>query len=180
MFTVRRATPSDAAQLGALARVTFPLACPPSATPEVIETFMNQNLSEDSFAKFLADPEREIFVAEQDETASLIGYVMGVTTPPADEAVSGSLQSAASYELNKVYAHPDVHGTGVAQALIEKAVERATELGFESLWLGVNQENVRAQKFYAKMGFQIVGDKTFQLGPTLCHDFVVERHIAER
>ena len=177
MFTVRRATTSDAEQLGALARVTFPLACPSNATTEVINAFMDKNLSVDSFTEFLSDPNREIFVAELNENSELVGYVMGVTTPPEDEAIVASLQTAASYELNKVYAHPDVHGMGVAQALIEQAVERATELGFESLWLGVNQENVRAQKFYAKVGFEIVGDKTFQLGPILCHDFIVERQI---
>ncbi len=45
------------------------------------------------------------------------------------------------------------------------------------MWLGVNQENVRAQRFYAKHGFTQVGTKTFLVGTQLHHDFVMQRAL---
>ena len=39
----------------------------------------------------------------------------------------------------------------------------------------MNDENARANRFYEKSGFAIVGTKTFQLGANLESDFVRER-----
>lgn len=39
----------------------------------------------------------------------------------------------------------------------------------------INQLNVRAIRFYEKSGFAGVGEKRFQVGTGLEHDFVLER-----
>ena len=43
------------------------------------------------------------------------------------------------------------------------------------MWLGVNQQNQRAQRFYAKHGFAINGTKTFRLGAGIENDYVMVR-----
>jgi len=43
------------------------------------------------------------------------------------------------------------------------------------VWLGVNQQNGRANRFYEKHGFAIVGTKGFELGGRREDDFVRER-----
>ncbi len=45
------------------------------------------------------------------------------------------------------------------------------------MWLGVNQENERAQKFYAKSGFTRVGTKRFLVGDNYEHDYVFEQAL---
>ena len=42
------------------------------------------------------------------------------------------------------------------------------------VWLGVNQENARANRFYEKCGFAIVGTKRFLVGGVYEDDFVRE------
>jgi ribosomal protein S18 acetylase RimI-like enzyme len=41
----------------------------------------------------------------------------------------------------------------------------------------VNRENGRAQRFYRKHGFEITGTKTFRLGASLEHDYVMVRPV---
>ncbi|MEO6997186.1 MAG: GNAT family N-acetyltransferase, partial [Terracoccus sp.] len=45
------------------------------------------------------------------------------------------------------------------------------------VWLGVNQQNERAQRFYAKSGFTVVGTKRFLVGDRYEDDFVMERPL---
>ena len=45
------------------------------------------------------------------------------------------------------------------------------------MWLGVNQHNQRAQRFYVKHGFSINGTKTFRLGAGVENDYVMVRRL---
>jgi ribosomal protein S18 acetylase RimI-like enzyme len=193
----RLATPADAESLARLAAVTFPLACPPSTTAESIADFIATHLTELRFADHLADPDRTLFVALPDDspagaalaaseeiaaTGGLIGWSMLVSTEggvPADADAAASVTARPAIELSKMYAHPAVHGAGVAGALMEATLDAAARAGASVVWLGVNQENRRAIRFYEKHGFEIVGTKRFRVGDRLEHDYVLERPLAE-
>jgi ribosomal protein S18 acetylase RimI-like enzyme len=49
------------------------------------------------------------------------------------------------------------------------------EEGFRSIWLGSWKENSRANAFYAKMQFDIVGTTSFVLGSEIQEDFVFKK-----
>ena len=76
-----------------------------------------------------------------------------------------------------MYVLPDSHGAGVSAALIAAALTTAEELAARCVWLGVNQQNQRAQRFYAKHGFAINGTKTFRLGAGIENDYVMVRPL---
>jgi ribosomal protein S18 acetylase RimI-like enzyme len=76
-----------------------------------------------------------------------------------------------------MYVLPDVHGAGVSAALMTAALDEARTLGAACVWLGVNQENQRAQRFYAKHGFVTSGTKTFRLGASVENDYVMVRPV---
>ena len=80
-------------------------------------------------------------------------------------------------ELSKIYVLPDSHGAGVSTALMSAAFARATELAAKCVWLGVNQHNQRAQRFYTKHGFTVNGTKTFRLGTHFENDYVMVRPL---
>ena len=167
---IRSAVASDAALLHSLAAATFPLACPPDALPESIEAFIAEHLSDAAFAAYLADPERELFIAEQDDTA--LGYAMLVHSAPSDPDVLAGIGAFPTSELSKLYVLPEGHGAGVAAALVERSVAAARERHAASVWLGVNQLNGRANRFYEKSGFERVGTKRFKVGVRFEDDFV--------
>lgn len=156
-----------------LAALTFPLACPPHVTDEAQAAFIAANLSEERFEAYLDDPDREVLVADDGE--ALVGYVLLVAGDPTDADVAAAVAHRPTLELSKCYVHPAHHGTVAAHDLMDAALEAARERAVASVWLGVNQLNARAQRFYAKHGFARVGTKRFLVGDRYEDDFVFER-----
>lgn len=153
-LAVTRADLADLDELATVAAQTFPLACPPSVTPENIASFVEANLSLARFTEYLADPQCVILIARRDDR--IVGYAMLVGA-----------------ELSKMYVLPEHHGTEAAAALMAATIERS----HGNLWLGVNQKNQRAQRFYAKHGFTVTGTRTFQVGARREHDYVMTREL---
>ena len=175
---VRPGTADDIDELAELAALTFPLAAPPHVTAESLATFIDQHLSASRLQDYLADPTRQLTIATS-PTGRLIGYTLLVFAQPQDPDVAAIVQFESAVEVSKVYAHPAEHGSGVARALMDDVIARASERGATGMWLGVNQENVRAQRFYAKCGFTRVGTKRFQVGAGLEHDFVYALDLSD-
>lgn len=173
---IRPATGDDAALLHRLAAETFPLACPPDTSPKSIETFIATNLSVDSFTSYLSDPERLLFVGELDGVPS--GYTMVVFGEPSDADAAASVTTRPTAELSKCYALPAAHGSGLAAALVTSSANAARARGARSLWLGVNQQNERANRFYEKHGFVRVGTKRFLVGERWENDYVRQLNLA--
>ena len=169
---IRTATALDAGALAGLAAVTFPLACPPGSSPEDIAAHVRDTLSAEKFAQYLADPDITILVI--DCGGGLQGYSMLVHRPAQDPEVAAALTLLPSAELSKCYVHPEYHGLGTAARLMAGTLEQAATRGAAGMWLGVNSENAKAIRFYEKSGFRKVGTKSFRLGTTLEHDFVME------
>lgn len=174
-FTVRSAVPGDAAALAAVAAVTFPLACPPHTTDAAKADFIAKNLTETSFHGYLADPERVLYLAEVD--GEPVGYTMVVFGEPHDPDVAAAVTARPTAEVSKLYVLPAQHGAGAASALMDAAMDAARTRGAAGAWLGVNQENARANRFYEKNGFALAGTKRFLVGDRWEDDFVRERLI---
>ena len=174
--TIRPAAAGDEAALAAVAAATFPLACPPHTTEEAKAAFIASVLSEERFAAYLADEGRRLLIAE-DGDGSAIGYTMVVLGEAADEDVRASIRIRPTAELSKCYVLPGHHGECVAGRLMAESVHAAAQAGADGMWLGVNQENARAQRFYGKNGFERVGVKRFLVGDRYEDDFVMERAL---
>src|SRR4051794_39554208 len=174
--TVRTAGPSDVPVLAAVAAATFELACPPSMSRHRVDAFVAEVLSAERFADHLADPARQLLLAERDGTA--LGYAMLVAGEPQDADVRAAIRLRPTVELSKIYVLPQAHGTGAAGLLMARALEWARKAGAAGVWLGVNQQNERAQRFYTKSGFERVGTKRFLVGGQHEDDYVFERALA--
>ncbi|WP_270889458.1 GNAT family N-acetyltransferase [Pedococcus sp. 5OH_020] len=169
---VRRANGDDAPVLADVAAATFALACPPHVTVEAIDLFISGVLSRRCFERYLADPARDVFLAEEDRMPT--GYAMVVHGEPVDEDVRRAVSLRPTAELSKLYVLPEHHGAGTSRRLLEAAVDTARRAGATGVWLGVNQLNERAQRFYTKAGFTRVGTKRFLVGDRYEDDFVYE------
>jgi len=166
---IRLATSTDAARLAELAAATFPLACPASAEPADIQSFIDTHLSEARFAEYLADDTKAILVG-----GDFSGYTLTVFQEPTDPDVVAAITNRPTAELSKCYVRAETHGTGLAGELMQASLDLARSRGAVSVWLGVNEENAKANRFYEKHGFARVGTKRFKLGDRWEHDFVRE------
>ncbi len=155
----------DTGELAAVAAQTFPMACPPATGAADIAAFVRANLSAERFAEYLADPARAILTARHEDR--IIGYAM-------------LIREDDTAELSKMYVLPDHHGTGVSTALMDLALRTAARWGIAGVWLGVNRENQRAQRFYAKHGFAVSGTRTFRVGDRIENDYLMARELVSR
>jgi len=173
--TIRVATAADASALAELAAATFQLACPPEATAQAVADHLRDVLGERNFAAMLADPDRVVLVAQSED--GLRGYTVLAFEEPTDADVTGVIGIRPTVELSKCYVLAASHGGGIAAALMGATLQAARERGAAGAWLGVNELNARAIRFYQKHGFAEVGRKTFALGGVLENDFVLERAL---
>ena len=161
---VTDAAVGEADELAEVAAATFPLACPPWASPDDIAAFIAANLSAAHFADYLADPSHKVLAVRDD--GRIIGYAM-LVRQGGDPQV----------ELSKFYVLADRHGSGASAKLMQSVLDWASASGAHALVLGVNRRNERAQAFYRKHGFEITGTRTFDLGWSVENDFVMTRRL---
>ena len=96
---------------------------------------------------------------------------------PDDANIQRAVPVRPAVEVSKLYLLPDFHGQGVSAALMDAALATATEWGARCVWLGVNEKNQRAHRFYSKSGFKVNGAKTFRIGAFVEDDHVMIREL---
>ncbi len=176
---VRRALDADAEGLSRLAALTFPLACTPQTSAEFLATHIATRLDPASFRRHLADPACVVLLADDGDGTDPVGYTMLIAGEPTDPDVARAIRFRPTVSLERCYVHPDHHGSGVAARLVAATLEAARETGATGIWLGVSEENGRANAFYARHGFEQVGTKRFHIGDAWEDDHVRERALRD-
>ncbi len=169
---LRRATPGDCDILAELGERTFretfveDFAIPYPA--EDLAAFVAQSYTPRAFAAKLADPAQALWIAYAG--AKLAGYAnVGPCSLPHPEA------ERRHGELYRLYVAKDQQGSGVGRLLMETALDWLDREAPGPHWLGVWSGNLRAQAFYARYGFEKVGDYEFPVGATRDHEFILRR-----
>jgi ribosomal protein S18 acetylase RimI-like enzyme len=156
-FSIRPARLDDAAPLAAFAERVFRASFGPHNTASDMDEYCGAAFAVDRVRGELAADHRITALAVA--RGELAGYAQ-LCTLPAPPCVTGP----APIELKRLYVDPALHGSGVARALMDHAIELARRRGAQTLYLGVWRHNHRAIAFYRKYGFVEVGSLPFQLG----------------
>ena len=168
---VRHATVDDARLLAELGARTFYDTFVNHTRPEDMAAYLAASFSAEIQAAELADPLSTFFIAETDGSAS--GYAQ-LRAGGAEACVSG----AKPVELVRLYVSQEWLGRGVGEALMRECIDEAQRAGHQTMWLGVWEHNGRAQSFYRKWSFQVVGDHIFQVGSDPQTDLIMERALS--
>lgn len=167
---IRRATAGDAAMLADLAARTFRDAFAADNKAEDMDAYMSVAFTPAQLASELSASGNTFFVAEVE--GAPVGYAQ-LRAGDAPTCVTGP----DPVELSRLYVSQAWHGRGAAQALMRALVEEARAAGRRTLWLGVWELNPRAQAFYRKWGFRVVGSHVFVLGTDPQTDLLMERAL---
>lgn len=132
--------------------------------PEDLAMFFAKFTTE-AWAAELADPRYAFRIAERD--GEPIGFAkLGPVTLPVDPASEGA-------ELHQLYMLGSAHGSGLGAQLMDWVVDTARSRGAGELFLSVYIENLRAQSFYRRYGFEIVGPYHFMVGNQADEDVIM-------
>lgn len=169
---IRKARAQEAVGVSTLAAETFPLACPPGMPEEDIRAYIAEHLTSDSFAGYIAADDADVAVAvEGDE---YLGYTLVFLGDKAVPDPSFGVDLSPGALISKCYVRPDQHGKGVALQLLDAARADALARGYEGVWLNANNQNLRAQRFYEKHGFEHTGFVHFVVGDSSFRDPVYQ------
>ena len=145
-ITIRRATLDDANLISVLGTTTFYEAYYEQDQPAALASYILESFSPDQIRCEMETPGSEFFIIFLDEKA--VGYAKLREDPPAP-----GVSSENAIELQRFYAVERVWGKGVGEILLNHVLDAAREKGFDTLWLGVWEENTRGRRFYEKQGF---------------------------
>lgn len=169
---IREANVDDAKALTDLAYTTFwdAFAHHPKNAPDDLAHYMRQAFNVDQIAAELADEKSIFLIAEiEGEPAGYAKIIIGAIEP--------DIKAERPVELNRLYSHQQFLGKGIGQALMDACFERAKQEARDVMWLGVWEYNPRAQRFYEKNGFRVVGSHTFQLGEDPQTDLLMQKEL---
>jgi ribosomal protein S18 acetylase RimI-like enzyme len=174
-FTIRRGQVEDAGLLAELGARTFSETFAPDNSDEDMAAYLADAFSPRQQAAELADPRAMFLIAEAGETNKVtVGYAM-IRSGDVPREVTGD----KPIELVRLYVTGESIGSGVGAALMQACIDEAKQQGYKTLWLGVWENNFRAQGFYLKWNFHQVGTHVFQLGDDPQTDILMQRCISE-
>lgn len=160
----RDATSADAEAIATLARATFTETFGHLYHPDDLAAFLAGH-SVANWQAELSDPRYAVRVAEADGALAAyakLGPPSLPFTPPAD-----------AIELRQFYVRAPFHGSGLAARLMDWVLTTARARGCAQLYLSVFTDNHRAQRFYARYGFEAVGPYAFKVGNHVDEDIVM-------
>lgn len=165
--TISRAAVADAAEITALARLTFTETFGPMYPPADLAAFLEAKYQPEIFAGDLADPNQALFKAVLDQ--AIVGYAQAGPCGLPHPDVTPSCG-----ELERLYVRRGLQGAGIGNALLDAALAWLERPG-RTLWVGVWSGNHGARKLYANRGFVEAGAYKFMVGNTADHELILRR-----
>jgi ribosomal protein S18 acetylase RimI-like enzyme len=169
--TIRRATAADAAVLSEIGARTFDDTFAHLYPAGDLQAFLAEAYGIDRTVKDLADPAKAAWLVEADGQA--IGYAqVGPCELPHPQV------TPACGELKRFYFLKAWQNRGLGLGLFTETMAWLQQAGPRDVWIGVWSENLGAQRFYARHGFEKVGEYGFRVGRTVDHEFILRRPAA--
>lgn len=167
---IRHATAEDAARLTELAARTFYDAFADMNKPENMQAYMREAFTVPQLTAELNDPRASFLLAEVDDAPA--GYAK-LSNGAAPACITG----AKPIELVRLYVAQQYLGAGIGNDLMRACMDEARSLGHQTIYLGVWEHNTRAQAFYFKWDFTVVGSHIFQMGDDAQLDWLMQRAL---
>ena len=172
-ITIRRAVPADAEALAEIGRVTFAETFAHLYPPEHLAAFLSQAHSVERARSDIANPAKAVWIVEDagiEQGSRVVGYALACPAKLPHPDVT-----AGCRELDRFYLLKTHQSGGVGSRLFAEVMAWLEDGGPRSLWIGVWSENLGAQRFYARHGFEVVGTYDFIVGETRDHEFIMRR-----
>lgn len=167
---IRHASTKDAEALARIGEQTFRDTFAEANTAEDMDLHCRDNYGPRIQAGEISNPNMLTLLAEAEN--EIIGFCQ-LRWGPAPQCVQAETPS----EILRLYVISGWHGRGIAQHLMEAALDALRQRGSDMVWLGVWERNPRAITFYGKYGFTEIGAHVFAVGTDPQRDLVMIRSL---
>lgn len=167
---IRRAGPEDIETLAAIGAATFTETFAHLYPPKHLSEFLAEAYGLARTRADMAHPAKASWLVEDD--GRVVGYATaGISDLPHPDV------GRRSYELKRFYLFKTCQNGGVGGRLWDVVLDWMLAQDPADLWIGVWSENLGAQRFYARHGFEKVGEYGFRVGRTVDHEFILRRTV---
>ncbi len=157
--TLRVAMAADAALLSLVGQATFLESYAGTLGAADILAHCQRQHAPAVYEGWLVDPRSRCWLAQAEHGGAPVGYLV-----LAPAAVPVPDPDPSDLEIKRVYLLHRFQGAGLGRQLVDAAAGHARLAGSRRLLLGVYSQNHAALAFYARTGFQRVGERTFRVG----------------
>ena len=169
-INIRKATRSDAKLLAELGKLSFYEAFSTQTAPHDMEAHLQTAFNVNEIIDQLNNDQSVFFIVEIKSSPGGYAYLYP-TTPPK------LIKEPNPIQLIRFYLRKNYYGQGVGNELMKACLKEAHAQGYRSVWLSSWELNDRANAFYKKWQFSIVGRQKFVVGSDSQTDFVFIRRI---
>jgi len=148
---------SEISKLQKIGRETFYETFAGDNSEENMKDYLDEKFAIGKLTTELSNPDSEFYFAHIDD--QILGYLKVNFGEAQTE-----LKDKEGLEIERIYVLQEFHGLKVGQLLYNKALQIAKDDDLKYIWLGVWEENLRAQNFYKKNGFVAFDKHIFVLG----------------
>ncbi len=167
-MSIRRATVADATAVSRVATRTFTETFGHLYAAEDLQAFLHDSYAVQKQALILSLDAYAIWLLECDGEA--VGHAAaGPCGLPHPDVRPGD------GELKRLYVLPAHQNGGWGGRLFGTALAWLERDGPRTLWISVWSENVGAQRFYARAGFELAGEYEFKVGRARDREFMFRR-----
>lgn len=137
---------------------------------ENMERYLAQAFNLEQLAREWAEP-RSVYLGAYDQQR-----LMAYLRLRENCEVNGYL-GENHVELQRLYVQTTYQGSGVANQMMEAALDYARQKKYDWLWLGVWEKNEKAQRFYQRWGFEKFSEHVFWMGNDAQTDWLMKKRI---
>lgn len=117
---------------------------------ENIQTYFSESYTKEEAGQILSSKDFFCLKVKRDQKTVGIAVVNHRHCPQKEDLIAS--------ELKQLYLLPSEYGSGLAQQIMDEVFKRIKEEDKEHIWLSVSKLNLRAQRFYEKLGFEYLGE----------------------
>ena len=171
-YTIRRCTLDDAATIGSLGARLFVQAYGPTHPEPDRSAYLAKAYSVEVIGEAIEGEASAVFVVEESHGAP-IAYAHMSATMESPPGVDGR----RAFEIVRFYVDSAHQGRGIGATLMNHCCDVAREAGGDVIWLQTWSQASWAIGFYLRIGFKIVGKKSFHFGERVDEDHVMARAL---
>ena len=166
MISYRAPLASEAVALAEHGRLCFSTAFGHTYLPEDLKYFLDSSYADTLVESRVNDASMQYRIALEH------GKIIGHCLVGFDVSLDYDPGVHRTLELKQLYIRPDVIGSGIGAAFMEWVIALARARSYDEIILSAWSENFGAQRFYARFGFEHIGNIFFHVGNQVDDEFL--------
>lgn len=168
---IKQLATSDVQELQDISIETFTNTYSSQSDMNDLKQYLEESYTIEKLGKEIENTNSFFYIFYSDNNEKMAYLKLNVNNAQSEDNFDNAL------EIERIYIQKCYQKKGLGRQLFELALNKAFELNKTQIWLGVWEFNENAKSFYTHLGFEVVGEHTFNLGTDAQTDLLMSKKI---